>query len=354
MTKALEPAEIPALCEEYGENAPATCRHTSNSLIGRLLDTADYLVRTRLGDSIARHEVMPGHLRNEYRAWFHEKWRTPNSQYEHPDFLAVARPYLDPEDRQKELDQLLPEAKRKSFMLYAMLLNENGFHSFLSDMVHRDLYFEFGFVTGRGSEGEQVLPGVYMSLISRCSFAEFWTAFESKDLIRLMDEKGLKGARIEVQHLEAFLKIKCDDWCPTVWHLRLFVQSPDVDPPPHITMDYGFSNCETVEEKNILKEVYRRLLQSSLVDPMDLHAACIQGKVFDFSRQHEPLLELRFGRLMSNIYPLPRNIKRVGACAADEVETPSFLFFLALFFFFLSVPFIWFSGCVRVPYLQNR
>ncbi|KAI6037924.1 hypothetical protein EDC04DRAFT_3114111 [Pisolithus marmoratus] len=178
-----------------------------------------------------------------------------------------------------------------------------------------------------------------MNLISKCSFTEFWTAFESKDLVTLMDTKGLEGARNEVQHLEAFLKIKCNDWCPTVWHLRLFVQSPDVDPPPHVTMDYGFFNCKTVEEKISLREIYRRLLESPLVDPMDLHAACIQGELFDFARQHAPLLEQKFKRLMTNIYPpVPMDM---GACAANEVETPSFLLFLTLFFFFLSFPFIW-------------
>ncbi|KAI6037923.1 hypothetical protein EDC04DRAFT_2083362 [Pisolithus marmoratus] len=175
VTKAFEPAEIPMLYREYGGRAPETSgqssqcndprlrielcdersdyRHTSNSMIGRIFDTADYLLRAFSNGFIAEHEVKPGHIRHECRAWFRENRVVLNSQCEHPDFLTVARPYLDPEDREKELCQLVPEAKRKSLMLYAMLLDENDIRSFLSDTVCKDLYFEFGLVTGRGCKG---------------------------------------------------------------------------------------------------------------------------------------------------------------------------------------------------------
>lgn len=157
-----------------------------------------------------------------------------------------------------------------------MLLNGNYPKLCQFDTVCKDLHFQFGFVTGRSSEGEQVLPRVYRSLISKCSFAEFWTVFESRNLITLMDAKGLKGTRSRVQHL--FLKIKCDNWCPTVWHLRLFVRCPDIDPPPRVTTDYGFSNCKTTEETKTLKAIYGRLLEPPTIDPMDLHATCNKGK----------------------------------------------------------------------------
>lgn len=173
---------------------------------------------------------------------------------------------------------LVPEAKRKLFVLCAMLLNGNYPKLCQFDTVCKDLHFQFGFVTGRSSEGEQVLPRVYRSLISKCSFAEFWTVFESRNLITLMDAKGLKGTRSRVQHL--FLKIKCDNWCPTVWHLRLFVRCPDIDPPPRVTTDYGFSNCKTTEETKTLKAIYGRLLEPPTIDPMDLHATCNKGKLY--------------------------------------------------------------------------
>ncbi|KIK15396.1 hypothetical protein PISMIDRAFT_52970, partial [Pisolithus microcarpus 441] len=119
--------------------------------------------------------------------------------------------------------------------------------------------------------------------ISKCSFTEFWTAFELKNLVALMDAKGFGPSRKRIQHLEAFLKINSNEPLPTVWRLRLFVRSPDVDPLASVATDYGFFNCQTVEEKFALKGEYKELLESPSVDPMKLHEACIKGKLFDFA-----------------------------------------------------------------------
>ncbi|KAI6138605.1 hypothetical protein BKA82DRAFT_4234313 [Pisolithus tinctorius] len=364
----------PWLCSERCEDEWDYHGHTFKCAIGRPLDTADYLVRacwtdwlgdldedtkedfgfakftsvydvqklfglyvglTRMGvrtrelhkwqtegtlaeNITAKYEAIPERHRGGYYPWFRENLHIFNSRGGPPDFLAVARPYLDSADREKEPHQLVPEAKRKSFILYALLLN--GYHpnpSIEPDTICKELYFEFGFVTGRGSEGEQVLPWVYRKLIPECTFTEFWTAFQSNNLVALMDTKGLGPERKQVQHFEAFMKIKGNEWCPTVWHLRLFVHSPNVDPPRYVTVDYGFFNCKTVEEKFSLKGVYKELL--ARVDPMELHAACIKGKLYDFVRGNKPNLEQRFKRLMTNSYPLPGNVEWAGMCA-ERVE----------------------------------
>ncbi|KIO03216.1 hypothetical protein M404DRAFT_1001491, partial [Pisolithus tinctorius Marx 270] len=246
-----------------------------------------------------------------------------------------ARPYLDPADREKEPHQLVPEAKRKSFILYALLLN--GYHpnpSIEPDTICKELYFEFGFVTGRGSEGEQVLPWVYRKLIPECTFTEFWTAFQSNNLVALMDEKGLGPERKKVLHFEDFMKIKRNYPRPSVWRLRHFVHSQGVDPPLSVFMDYGFFNCITVGEVFSLKEVYQELLESPRVDPMELHAACIKGNLYSFARRHNPNLEQRFKTLMTNIYPLRNNTQWA-------VASPSFLLFLVLFFVSVSFTNLW-------------
>lgn len=263
---------------------------------------------------ISKFEARPQHCRGVYYPWFLENLHVFNSDSP-PDVLGIARPYLEPEDRSKDPRELTPEAKSKSFLLYSMLLN--GYHPSpsLSDQISPDLYFQFGFVTGRGYVGEQVLPTLYRELISKCSFKEFWLAYQSNSLISLMDANGLKSERKRVQHLEAFLKIKPNTWCPTVWHLRLFTHSSDVDPPRYITVDYGFSNCNTVEEKFALKNVYKDLLHSPQVDPMELHTACISGKLYEFARQYNPNLKQRFRRLMHTPYPLPVNVEWAGMCA---------------------------------------
>ncbi|KAL4071164.1 hypothetical protein V8B97DRAFT_1871444, partial [Scleroderma yunnanense] len=46
-----------------------------------------------------------------------------------------------------------------------------------------------------------------------------------------------------------------------------------------VSVDYGLSNCNTVEEKFALKNLYKDLLRSPQVDSMELHAACGKGKL---------------------------------------------------------------------------
>ncbi|KAI6137196.1 hypothetical protein F5141DRAFT_72594 [Pisolithus sp. B1] len=280
---------------------------------------------------IAKYEVTPGRSRGGYYLWFRQNLHVFNSRGGSHDFLAAARSFLDPADREKEPYQLVPEAKRKSFILYALLLN--GYHPDPSVESEKDLYFEFGFATGCGSEGEQVLPLVYRNLISKCSFTKFWTAFQSNNLVALMDAEGFRRMRKGVQHLETFMKINNNETHITVWHLRLFVHSLGVDPPPSVTADYGFFNCQTVEEKFALKGVYKELLESPSVDPMKLHAACIKGKLYHFARGHEPKLQQRFERIMTNRYPLPDDAESMGASSS------CLCFFVLFCFVFICVPF---------------
>ncbi|KAI6138606.1 hypothetical protein BKA82DRAFT_4234318 [Pisolithus tinctorius] len=283
---------------------------------------------------MAKYETIPENRHSECYRWFHKTFGVFNSRSGPPnlDLLKIARPYLKPADRGREFHQLVPVEKRNSFLLYGLLLN--GYHPNPSLPLCNDLYFEFGFVTGRGLEGEEVLPGVYRSLISRCSFTEFWTAFQSNNLIGLMDEKGLGPERKKVLHFEDFMKIKRNYPRPSVWRLRHFVHSRDVDPPLSVFMDYGFFNCVTVGEVFSLKEVYQELLESPRVDPMELHAACIKGNLYNFARRHNPNLEQRFKTLMTNIYPLRNNTQWA-------VASPSFLLFLVLFFVSVSFTNLW-------------
>lgn len=274
--------------------------------------------------------------------WLHRNLQTLYLPGGPPEFLAVARPYLSPADRDKEPHQLVPEAKCKSFMLYALLLNGCRLNpSIQFDAISKDLYFDFGFVTGCGSKEEQILYSVYRSLISKCSFREFWTAFQSNTLVALMDAKGLGPMHKGVRHFEGFMTTGRNHWCPTVWLLKTFVNFPDMVAPLSVTVDYGFFNCKTPEEVLSLKEVYRDLLQYPVVDPMELHAHCTRGKLYDFACAYKPYLQSRFKRLMTNVYPLYNNTRWVGA-------SPSYLWYFVLFFF-LSIPAtMYLSG--RVPY----
>ncbi|KAI6165435.1 hypothetical protein EDD17DRAFT_229417 [Pisolithus thermaeus] len=213
---------------------------------------------------ISAYEGNPKYGGRAYYAWFREKLYILNgtdTKAYTPDMLAIARPHLDARDQFKDLHELVPITKRKSFLLYAILLN--GWHP---DPGHpeqsmQDLYYTFGFCLCCDVHAERVLARLYTTLISRCSFRDFWLAYQTHTLVPLMDAKRLRKARKNIQHLKSFLKITPSDWCPTVWHLRLFTQSQAALPGRHVAIDYGFLNCETVEEQFALKETYKRLLE---------------------------------------------------------------------------------------------
>lgn len=72
-------------------------------------------------------------------------------------------------------------------------------------------------------------------------------------------------------------------------------------PIPTITCDYGFANCNTLEDKCTLVEIYRQVLGRA--NPMDLHQACITGRLFWFA---SAFLEMdqEYNLLLRNPYPL--------------------------------------------------
>ncbi|KAH7884981.1 hypothetical protein F5I97DRAFT_1311550 [Phlebopus sp. FC_14] len=249
----------------------------------------------------SKYEEIPAGYRGGYYPWFLENLQVFQGENGARDIFEAALPYLDPEDDPRNLE---PQAKRLSFLLYGMLLN--GYHPnpTQTEEVIQTLYFTFGFCTGCGSQGEQELPRLYRTLISRCSFKEFWTAYESNSLISLFDAYRLSAERKRINHLDTFLnRNSCE--APTVWRLRTFTQSTNTYPPHYLAVDYGFFNCDTVEERSALKNVYKDLLECPRADPMELHAACIKGKLYDFAKEYLPRLEQRFVRLMKNPYPLP-------------------------------------------------
>ncbi|KAL6307475.1 hypothetical protein BKA93DRAFT_893568 [Sparassis latifolia] len=269
---------------------------------------------TLAANIIAMYEKIPEGSRGGYYPWFLQNRHIVDSTSAEIDphemqntFFAIARPYLDPADKDKAVQEFTPQAKRDSFMLYALLLR--GWHP--DPVSLPDLFFDFGFCTCR----ETPLAFLYLDLIKRCTFTEFWKAHQSNSLIPLFDAYGLAQHRKRMPHLEAFLAVgsNVNDFRPSVWNLVLFLNTEGADAPRYLLVDYGFLNCDNAKEKLDLKEVYTRLLKK--VDPMDLHNACITGRLYDFASRHTPLSH-RFQRLMRNPYPLP-GCSFAGMCAAN-------------------------------------
>ena len=250
----------------------------------------------------------------------------------------LARPYLELEDQRKGISELKPPAKLQSFILLMMLRIGGHPPPELSDL-HED----FGFCLCNDEFSEAQLASIYETLLvgdhsviywagasnayppnrGRATFGEFWRAFEENTLTDLMDAKGLKSERQQLQRLGSYsrvptgLKPERQQWqclesylkdpacrAMSVWPLkRLLKCENEMDMITPVYVDYGFTNCSGYKETVELRKVYTDLLE--LADPLALHEACVEGNLFAFATIYVPL-EPRFEELMMNPYPLPR------------------------------------------------
>ena len=236
-------------------------------------------------------------------------------------FYDQARPYLDSEDQHKNPQELKPDAKAHCYRMLAAVLHMAYPHPIEYN------WYSFGFCTCRKEWEEGRLGGLYQGLLlgdklfedtrinqyyrtlgshklQPATFTEFWRSYQSGTLIQLMDSKGLKELRSDFPFLEAFLSVPPSGPHPSVWSLKQFIaiNDPAEYPPiPALQLDYGFMNCQTFEEICILMEIYKRLLQDA--DPLELHKACLAGKLFVFAQKFHAMNE-DHRRLMKNVYPL--------------------------------------------------
>lgn len=232
-------------------------------------------------------------------------------------FYDKANPYLEAKDRNKAAQELKPQAKQDCYNLLAEILLR------MSPSPAETNWCSFGFVTCRGRGEESTLVDIYQLLLTKsdgsffyefhnsrrhvvdpATFTQFWKAYETGTLIQLMDSKDLKKMRLRLPYLEEFLSVPLVGPHPSAWTLKQFLEINDpIDHPPGLTVsvDYGFMNCETVEETYILMEIYGRVLKVAC--PLGLHQACIEGKLADFASPHMRLNE-RWISLMRNTYTL--------------------------------------------------
>ncbi|QRW13110.1 MYND Zn-finger protein [Ceratobasidium sp. AG-Ba] len=128
------------------------------------------------------------------------------------------------------------------------------------------------------------------------------------DTSTLLDLFSTYGQEIHSPYIrDVLVSMKCTKY---VWNLKEFACADDdmrrdSKPALPICADYGFFNCKNKEEESCLRNVYKNILDRLDSDPLALHQACLQGKLFEHCSK---LVNLRpadkFRRLMKNMYPL--------------------------------------------------
>ncbi|KAF2710886.1 hypothetical protein K504DRAFT_375422 [Pleomassaria siparia CBS 279.74] len=255
------------------------------------------------------------------KAYYASRKTKPGKEQDAADvFFAKARLYLSPPDRETGPNWLQPEAKRQTFLLAAWLSNTANPPPCWS------CYYDFGYVTCQNEDEAQLLGGLYNAVLNdpdrgpkEATFEQLWQALDTPSLlIDLLDSCGyLDALRTQLPRLEHFLGTRSEDR-PSVWRLIQFVRdTPNTEPHACLRRDYGFDSCTLRDEVQALKYIYGEVLAMTATTtktttttqtqthPLQLHAACIRGTLFEFARSKAGAVIVRdeHRRLMQNMAP---------------------------------------------------
>ena len=202
-------------------------------------------------------ESVPERSRGSYYPWWKDNLHIFNRTMEvvdscHAEFMEYPMSQLDPADHDKEINDLEPEAKLEAFIFFAMIVNT------WVPSPETSAWYSFGFCTCRNAvlpdEGqyipyhsESALAGLYQSLLGtvpdksmerhfgeyhrrilfkpRCSFAEFWKAYDGGTLPSLFRKYELEKEMKQVTpHFAEFISSRWGH--PSVWTLMIHLAAP--------------------------------------------------------------------------------------------------------------------------------
>ncbi|CAI9631150.1 unnamed protein product [Alternaria burnsii] len=237
---------------------------------------------------------------------------TPTLPFRHPQLaisslgplMTAVQPYLAREDRGLALARLQPATKQDTAQLIGTILQKKLLP------MQASAWYAFGFVTTRNDDEEQYLSGIYMALLSeadnsKVTFRELQTSLEieKNSLVKLFDKHGYGHFRQQFPYLETFLTTPPQQRS-TVWKLRQFLADPtDDEPPACLQRDYGFRYCRQREEVLHLKDIYTCMLRK--IGPKNLHAACINGRLFATAVKEGVDIDPKDKRFLNNDYGSP-------------------------------------------------
>lgn len=205
----------------------------------------------------------------------------------------------------------MPYSKRCAFLLLGQALHRMHSHPM------EENWERFGFCTCKDEREEKRLANIYLKLLlgekladgrrsssngptmQTATFTEFWQAHEARTLIPLMDSKGYKKDRLSFPYLAGFLSDPAEQPPLSVWYLKQFVTINDPQNEffkPAIWEDYGFVNCQGLEDICFLMELYRRLLEKA--GPLELHRACLGGTLFEFAQRYQRVDTEKLSKLL--------------------------------------------------------
>ncbi|KAJ7054651.1 hypothetical protein C8F01DRAFT_481024 [Mycena amicta] len=220
--------------------------------------------------------------------------------------IMTSRPCKNMEDLHPAMQQLNWSEQDVGFFIFLAHLETIGHPNPI-----QDTWIWLGFCTCHDVVEERHLALTYKILAQRCSYDEFLAAFRALKIIELIDSKGLRSRRLMHPYLADILQRETVFGNKSVWdlkqHIVLGSESARESLPTPVWADYGFVNCKSDAEYEELKQVYTTIFERKDANPLELHKACIGGKLCEHAIGLFPELKKKktnLQRLMKNMYPL--------------------------------------------------
>jgi hypothetical protein len=216
---------------------------------------------------------------NYYYRWFLRYQHIVDSRTPEADGFQLVRKYLSPEDKDKNFDQLQPDAKRITVGLYLTLLAGTV------PSINQEIWILFGFCTCKNIVMEGELGRVYRALIDKCTLYEFYTNYVSDSLEDLLRSKNISG----IDSLKA-QGVVFGRQTIGAYRLKQYVLTEHVPLQRSVGEDYGFSDygfnlCRNKKEIQKLRKIYKQLFEHKDFDILRLHEACISGTIYEYANQ---------------------------------------------------------------------
>ncbi|KDQ16158.1 hypothetical protein BOTBODRAFT_144831 [Botryobasidium botryosum FD-172 SS1] len=270
-------------------------------------------VNGTLADGIkGTFEILPVHARGAYYGWFlQNQWVLDRSlsRPAHPLDAMIKRawaysggsPALSTRPYIMSSIGAWPHTKRSIFLFCGAILSHGRPNPMEENWV------TLGFCACHNEESELPLAAIYSEITERCTFEELYTAYDTSSLIALFDAKGLKTLHQQIPYLEDVLA-GSPRHNKSVWNLKQVITAKDCRPDvPPLSIDYGFVNCRSPLDTELLKEVYREFFGLPDANPIKLHETAMRGQIFEYvgglvkiKKKERKTLQ----RLMRNPYPL--------------------------------------------------
>lgn len=194
----------------------------------------------------------------------------------------MVRPYLAAADRGSSPASPRPASNQDTAQLIGAVLRGKIL------LIEYSAWYTFGFVAAQDENQERILAGMYAAILQDAQsptaiFRELVKAFETNQLVRLLDIKRYGHFRTLIPRLESFLCTPAGKRS-SVWRLIQYIRTEQyTEPPAVLKRDYGFQYCRMHHEVDVLKDIYKRILEKCTAK--ELHEACKHGRMVELAQQ---------------------------------------------------------------------